>query len=210
MFRTFIIFVLLAITDALGKCHRQFNITKGFCEKIPTTPVDIDAFKGVWYQLFLPIDDRFQINSCATAQYTPLGDKILNLECEFASFLPRPRCVRDILVRRPDGGPGSFIVSDRPTLIPFDIVAFLGSKRFGYFAAALFQCSANPMRAGYFILARAPMFPYIVLNRLRRKLKCLGFPAPSTKIKIINRTPHVGCKYFFNMDGFDLVNPEDL
>lgn len=202
-----ILFALsILYSPANSKCLPRREITRNFCANTPVvSDFSLTAYTGRWFQLYTTADaGRFSGNRCVTANYTAQADGSIGvLNCQYPASVDRPTCVRAVAARRPGKGPGSLTVSFRPDVPPnpYNVVATLGFKSYGYYAAAVFFCNvtAGRVERGFFIIARTAYKPQTILRRLKAKLRCLGFPVDDR----FERSRHPPkCMYFDGLNGF--------
>lgn len=186
-----------------------------FCRRPPTVPVDLPTYAGLWFNTFITGSAvRFSRGTCITANYTQTrnGD-IAVLNCNQRRRGDRPNCVKAVARKRKDvPDPGKLLVSfpgiPRGLFNPgqYNVVALLGDKNSGYYAAAAYQCVVLPdgVRVpGFFILSRSPLFPRVVLFLLKLKLRCYGYDVSV----FFKEVPHDNCRYFYERPGFSVARP---
>lgn len=206
----FLVFALFS--PALATCRPLQERTENFCRNTPGVPdFSLTQYTGRWHQIYTAgFAGRFSSNRCVTANYTAQPDgSVAVLNCQYTPDQVRPSCVRGNATRRPGGLPSNLEVS-----FPgapggqYNVVATLGFKSYGYFAAAVSSCRVTEenVSSAFFIIARTPFKPQKVLRLLKRKIRCLGIPMDDPFVK--SRNPPK-CMYFDGPSGFDVRNPLD-
>lgn len=191
-------------------CRRPVGLTNKFCANPPVVPVDRAAYTGTWYQAY--VDDnalRFSKPNCVTANYTLRQDgsigvlncysnnKTVGAQCSVARARPRPN----------SDSTGRLLVKFRGSPFPegsYNVAHLLGSKSYGYSAAAIFSCNTFRGRRGpsWFFIVRDPYFAALATRRLIRILRCKGYSFRG--VKLYPTYQGNKCKYFYGMNGFKI------
>ena len=181
-----------------------------FCRNPPTDFVDLDIYKGIWFQIYGSGSAlRFSGTACTTANYElNKNGTVAVLNCSVREKGAIPSCARAVASPRKDtkdtGKLEVFFPSSPPSPANpgrYNVAALLGSNTF-YLAAAVYSCSSIPgvpNQSGFFILSRTTIFKELILSLLKLRLWCKGYDT-SQMFKIIDQD---NCKYFFDDSGFN-------
>lgn len=183
-----------------------------FCSNPPTASVNLDVYKGTWFQTYgSGAALQFSGDSCTTANYKlNKNGTVAVLNCSVRDGKTTPTCVRAIASQRPDTTDSGKLQVFFPSAPPspgnpgrYNVAALLGNEKTGYLAAAVYTCLEIPGRPssdGFFIISRTTLLKSTLLHLLKKKLECKGYDTSQT-FKVI---PQTGCKYFFQDSGFEL------
>lgn len=206
-----------SLTEGTGRRCKKRLSARERCNNLPVVKnVDLDAYTGLWYQIYASGDAR-RVSSiyCVTANYTlsqksPVMIDVLN--CQDRQEFDKPQCVEGTASIRPDAEYDSQLqvsFSERAPPGDYNIVALLGYPNYGYHAAAVYSCSILEQQAerisdGFFILSRTPYAPAFILRRMLAELRCNGYEVNFNEfVKTIH---YPNCTYFDGPNSFD-VNP---
>lgn len=182
-----------------------------FCNFPPTVPVDLETYKGTWFNIYNSGSAlRFSSSACVTANYE-LNENgtIAVLNCEQEDKSKLPQCSRAVASRRPGTkAPGKLQVFF-PRVPPgpgnpgsYNVVELLGNTKIGYLAAAVYTCITTrdgEKAQGFFILSRTTLFRRTILFLLKRQLRCRGFDVSDRFVEVVHSK---NCKYFYEDGGF--------
>ncbi|PXF45181.1 hypothetical protein BWQ96_05082 [Gracilariopsis chorda] len=216
-----VVVLTLLVTSILTTATATANVYKctptevnppsdAFCTDPPVVPVDLPTYQGTWFLTFASDAAlRFGGDACTTANYTlNARNQIDVLNCAARQPAQRPFCARAVAAQRANTTASgklqvSFPSAPRGLFNParYSVAALLGWPRFGYLAAAVYQCAAVPNAAnqsGFFILSRTLRFRALILYLLKLQLACAGY---DVNVHFVPNN-HTNCTYFFDRSGF--------
>jgi len=203
---------------SLHRCRwYPFPMTREFCAKPPVvSALDLRSYGGTWFQAYANAAAlRVSSSDCVTANYSLRADgksvDVLNCQHNSSNSQGKPICVSGMASMRPliPADPAYLQVKFGPDFPPgaYNVAAVLGSKEYGYYAAAVYSCRFFRGKAveGWFILIRNPYEAERALYKLQSKLACVGYNIYASKL--FPTTQGKGCKYFNGPEGFDVIPP---
>lgn len=200
--------ILLQGGFSIANCVHPRSLTNNFCRNPPlASNLSIPAYTGRWFQIYTSgTANGFSTNRCVTANYSQSTSGTISvLNCQQPSPTVRPQCIKGTAVPVSNaklaltffpGAPPSF----------YQVATLLGGENYGYFAAAVYSCVVTPVgpKEGFFILARAPYMPPLILDNIRKKIQCKGYQVVEPFVR--TRFPK-DCEFFDGLRGYDVVPP---
>lgn len=180
-----------------------------FCSNPPTAPVNLNVYKGTWFQIFGSGSARqLTRDQCVTANYKlNKNNTVAVLNCSVRDGRELPSCTTGIASQRPgttDPGKLQVFFPTLPTA-PFNpgsynVAALVGNEKIGYLAAAVYTCTKFPDGTkgdGFFILSRTTLLKHSILQLLTVQLECKGYDVS----QVFEPVEQNDCRYFFQEKG---------